>query len=355
MEFRHTNLFSFRIVFILLIIAVISILYYMNIKFAWHNIALGTFAGQVFMKTPYEQNIRCVIYVQERLGRLGNRMFLIASAYGLARLHSCHIYITPQIIGEMKRVFLFNLSSLLISPSLFRSLKYNIFRPMNSTSKSVGCQYIPELTRPNGIPSRVIFEVRGFWQSYLHFVNYDDELREQIFVATHSVLKNISTLFGNIYQRKFGETPRFSLESHQSFKSQLAQSNLLTWIGIHVRRSDFIALNYSSSNEYLFFAMQYYTLLYPNAYFLLASDDKSYCENLFHNQSNIFITPQSFSPGDDLITLSLCQHSIITSGTFGWWVAYLAHGQVLHDKVYPSPCERREHYYPPWFMIDGKN
>jgi hypothetical protein len=26
----------------------------------------------------------------------------------------------------------------------------------------------------------------------------------------------------------------------------------------------------------------------------------------------------------------------------------------MYDKVYPSGCERREYYYPPWFMIDGK-
>ncbi|CAF1548175.1 unnamed protein product, partial [Rotaria sordida] len=86
----------------------------------------------------------------------------------------------------------------------------------------------------------------------------------------------------------------------------------------------------------------------------VASDDKSYCKNLFHNLSNIFVTPQSFSIGDDLITLSLCEHSIITGGTFGWWTGYLANGQVVHDKIYPSGCERREYYYPPWFLIDGK-
>jgi len=90
-----------------------------------------------------------------------------------------------------------------------------------------------------------------------------------------------------------------------------------------------------------------------NAYFIVASDDKSYCKNLFSNQSNIFLTRRSFSVGDDLITLSLCQHSIITSGIYGWWSAYLANGQVIHDKVYPSGCERREYYYPSWFLIDG--
>ena len=80
---------------------------------------------------------------------------------------------------------------------------------------------------------------------------------------------------------------------------------------------------------------------------------ENYCRKLFRNQLNVFLTPDSFSVGDDLIALSLCEHSIITGGTFGWWTAFLANGQVMHDTVYPSGCERREFYYPPWFLIDG--
>ncbi|CAF3463117.1 unnamed protein product [Rotaria sp. Silwood1] len=100
--------------------------------------------------------------------------------------------------------------------------------------------------------------------------------------------------------------------------------------------------------------MEYYTSHYSNVHFIVASDDKSYCKKLFRDRPNISITPQTFFMGDDLVTLSLCEHSIITGGTFGWWSGYLANGQVLHDKVYPSGCEKRERYYPPWYLIDGK-
>ncbi|CAF1107121.1 unnamed protein product [Rotaria sp. Silwood1] len=100
--------------------------------------------------------------------------------------------------------------------------------------------------------------------------------------------------------------------------------------------------------------MEYYTSQYSNVHFIVASDDKSYCKKLFRDRPNISITPQTFFMGDDLVTLSLCEHSIITGGTFGWWSGYLANGQVLHDKVYPSGCEKRERYYPPWYLIDGK-
>jgi galactoside 2-L-fucosyltransferase 1/2 len=194
--------------------------------------------------------------------------------------------------------------------------------------------------------------MRGYWQSYLHFANYTNELREHIFVAKQSVLEKVAKFFLDLYQRKFTFIPQFSLENHQSLKKQLAQSNHTTWIGIHVRRFDFVQYKAASSDEYLFNAIEYYTRRYPNAHFLVASDDKSYCKKLFHDRSNIFLTPQSFSAGDDFITLSLCQHSIITGGTFGWWTTYLANGEVVHDTVYATTCEKDEYYYPSWFKTD---
>ncbi|CAF0949416.1 unnamed protein product [Adineta steineri] len=300
-----------------------------------------------------EQKIACIVYVHGTIGRLGNRMFLVASAYGLARLHSCHLYIELKMINELKSVFILDLSPLLISSSTFNSFTSNSSKSMNRISQNVPCDYIPTLTRPNAIPSGTIFELIGYWQSYLHFAKYDEELRQRIFVALQSVLKKVSNFFIQFYQRKRGYRPQFLLENHQSFKRQLAQLNSTTWIGIHVRRSDFVNLRYSSSDAYLFDAIKYYTARYPNAHFIVTSDDKPYCKKLFRKQSNILLTPGAYSVGDDLVILSLCQHSIVTGGTFGWWAAYLAGGEVIHDKIYPSGCSRCEYYYPPWFLIDG--
>ncbi|CAF4495757.1 unnamed protein product [Rotaria socialis] len=280
-------------------------------------------------------------------------MFMVASAYGLARLHSCHLYFTPVIIDEINAVFIFDLSSLLISTTKFNSIINSTAKTLNRIIKSVGCQYILELTRPNAISPGNIFELQGYWQSYLHFLKYSDELRNHIFVARQPIIEKVSKLFIDIYQQQFKFSPHFSFDNQQLFKKQLVQSNWTTWIGIHIRRSDFLGENYSSSDEYIFSAVEYYKQHYSNPYFIVASDDKKYCKNLFRNKKNIFLTPESFSVGDDLTALSLCEHSIITGGTFGWWAAYLANGQVIHDKVYPSGCGRREYYYPSWFMIDG--
>jgi galactoside 2-L-fucosyltransferase 1/2 len=352
-EFVSTNSNSSRLFFIILII-VIGALYMTKTKFVFNGMVSPVSTNQSFITSPQERKIHCIVYVKHCLGRLGNQMFIVASGYGLARLHSCHLYVSPEIIRQIKKVFIFNLSSSFLLPSILNLTTGKNLTSINRTTMNVACRYLPELTRPNAIAPEMIFELIGYWQSYLHFEKYRDELREHIFVATQSVLVKVSKLFVDLYQQNFGVTPQFSSDDHRLLKKQLAQSNLTTWIGIHVRRSDFVSLGFSSNNEYLVSAIKYYISLYPNAHFLVATDDKPYCKNLFRNQLIIFFTPKSFSPGDDLIALSVCQHSIVTGGTFGWWAAYLTNGQVMYDKVYPSGCERREYYYPPWFMIDGK-
>ena len=39
----------------------------------------------------------CLIIIRTADGAIGNRMFLFASAYGVARLHQCQLYVAPWI------------------------------------------------------------------------------------------------------------------------------------------------------------------------------------------------------------------------------------------------------------------
>ncbi|CAF1667187.1 unnamed protein product, partial [Didymodactylos carnosus] len=95
---------------------------------------------------------------------------------------------------------------------------------------------------------------------------------------------------------------------------------------------------------------------YSNTLFLMTSDDKNYCNSMFGNMSNVIITPKSFSPELDLAALVVCQHTIVTSGSFGWWAAFLTNGDVVYDKANPAPGSGLENdcprisYYPPWYI-----
>ncbi|CAF4008239.1 unnamed protein product [Adineta steineri] len=93
-------------------------------------------------------------------------------------------------------------------------------------------------------------------------------------------------------------------------------------------------------------------LMQPN----VISDDKYYSARMFAKNKNVIITPQHFSSSEDLAILALCQHSIITSGSLGWWSAFLAGGNVTyHVSDMPNQSTTYDcnsaNYLPSWLPI----
>jgi len=52
----------------------------------------------------------------------------------------------------------------------------------------------------------------------------------------------------------------------------------------------------------------------------------------------------------------MCQHTVITVGTFGWWAGWLANGTTVYYKDWPrrgSPLAalaRHADYFPPYWI-----
>ena len=328
------NLF---ILFFVLVLTLYAVNYCFSSSQCVARSQLSSRSFYLFVGSP----IHCIIYLDASEGRLGNHMFMVASAYGLARLHGCRLYLTPAAIHQFGNYFELNFSNILLSQTEFKSLQVSINNQskFDSFNQYVACSYMKNVTVPKLFLEKRIMRLLGYWQSYLYFDKYREEICEDIFVARSSVLEKVAAFFEETYRMKMDFASKLSRNNSRVLKSQLKTLDNLTWIGIHIRRTDFIELGYASSSTYLFKAMEYYIKIYHDAYFIVASDDKLFCESLFHSHSSIRITPKSFSPQLDLITLSMCEHSIITSGTFSWWSGFLANGLILYDDVYKSGCK----------------
>ena len=168
------------------------------------------------------QSLRCIVHSYGNGGRLGNQMFIIAAAYGLARLHSCHLYIATDPFTQMNTSFLLDIAPLLISTKMFSTIVNDTSQSINQTSLSTVCEYFPEMTRPNAIPSGSILTLRGYWQSYLHFIKYADDFRQRIFVPTPPILRTVSQFFARIHKDKFADRTPLSSTDYHALKRQLA-------------------------------------------------------------------------------------------------------------------------------------
>ena len=173
------------------------------------------------------------------------------------------------------------------------------------------------------------------------------------------------------YFKHVTESVRKSLEIKDEFLDkakqflQLHTPSTRTLIGLHVRRGDFLAKGQQAygkavaSMKYITTAMAYFQTRYNDSLFVVVSDDKRWCKtNLAGN--NVVIS-QSNEAIVDLAIMTLCHHTIITSGTFGWWGGWLAGGEVVYWTGFPKPGSKNEkeilfkgeYYLPYWTGIDS--
>ena len=267
---------------------------------------------------------RCTILLSDRIGRLGNRLFMFATAVGLSLTHSGSLDISAEIINELNQTFSLDLARLPLRSAVNHSeSKRQVYNH---------CSYLTNLFPLN---TSQTLELIGFWQVHTYFANHSAEIRRQLTFKS-SILYRVETF--------------------------LKKNNTnVTRVGVHIRRGDFLPVRPVSSDGYVLAAMSYFTRKYSSVLFLIVTDDRRHCENVFGKRSDVFFTPVSFDAVMDLAAFTLCDHAIITVGTFGWWAAYLLYdrrGEVLTDAKFDrSPIDvqcQGNVFFPPSFSFLNK-
>ena len=141
-------------------------------------------------------------------------------------------------------------------------------------------------------------------------------------------------------------------------------------VGVHVRRGDFLgpwaqSKGFTTASErYLQRAMSYFVERFPRVQFIVASNDIPWCQKhvtmSVFNSTKVNITfSVNHSYGQDLALLASCDHSVMTTGTFSWWAAWLANGTTVYYADFPRPgswlstqIRHNEFYDPDWIAMN---
>ncbi|XP_069102994.1 galactoside alpha-(1,2)-fucosyltransferase 2-like [Argopecten irradians] len=254
-------------------------------------------------------------------GRLGNQMFKYASLLGIA---SQHRY-TPFIRRK----------SLLYSA--FGSLEYfNHVSTVNDVSFGEHHAGIYDCRIHNLTHSKNI-TLNGYFQSWKYFHHISTHVRK-LFQFTDDIVRRAKKAID-----KFNPGNR-------------------TLVGVHVRRGDMSTIRelrrgYNVAEPKFFRkAFEYFRYEFENVMFIVVSDAVSWVkQNL--NGDDVFVSETGIAYLDMAI-LAQCKHSVITSGTFGWWGAYLAGGTTVYYKDFPKPktwlseqYNRLDYYPPSWIPM----
>jgi len=145
-------------------------------------------------------------------------------------------------------------------------------------------------------------------------------------------------------------------------------------VAIHVRRGDFlredkVAFGYTVADAaYFQSAMQYFTSKYKRVQFIAIAIEAE-CQtwtkrNLFYKEvtsenSDVEVTMTyafNHTYGQDMAIMAACDHVIISTGTFGWWGAWLANGTTVYYQNWPRWGTKlrqvfiREDFFPPHWI-----
>ncbi|KAL4238777.1 glycosyltransferase 11 [Mactra antiquata] len=234
------------------------------------------------------------IAIQQSLGRTGNNMFQVASLFGIAH----DLDLIPVIDPNSPLRNQYNL------PNVMDIKLENVHYCDEESEPRV---YI-KCELPNG-KKIVNMSMSGYRQSWKYF-------------------QKIESVVAEIFRKDFkGNT----LSKAKSFVKTVSNATY-TVVGIHIRRTDILIYRSNGSNcadvNYFNKAMTFIKLFYHKVRFIIMSDD------LIWGKDNLKSSDTFYSPfknaSDDMALMSLCNHMIVTYGTFGWWGAWLANGTTVY-------------------------
>ncbi|CAG2256966.1 FUT1_2 [Mytilus edulis] len=143
-------------------------------------------------------------------------------------------------------------------------------------------------------------------------------------------------------------------------KRNIKSRQNITLVGVHIRRGDKVGNNDGfniATPEYLNRSVNYYVTKYKFVLFIVISDGMKWSKD--NMPSHVPIEYVSLGKRDlDMATVVACDHTIMTIGTFGWWIGYLTNGEVVYLKDAAKKGSRferilnhKDHFYPHWIGL----
>lgn len=251
-------------------------------------------------------------------GRLGNQMFQFAGTYGIAKKIGYEVAFPSENVFEgkfedfkdgVKRYCTFDIpNAFILNENILKSKEEILSKIEYSIDNEPHFHFTDQYFN---IPDNC--DLRGYFQSEKYFKHIKDELIE-LFTFKHEIQNKAKNLF-----------PETGTET----------------VSIHLRVGDYKGLEQFHpvcSPEYYTEASSLFTDKEYN--FIIFSDDKQYCKELFGEQENIHYIDNN-DPYVDMCLMSMCDHNIIANSSFSWWAAYLnknPNKQVVAPKQWFGPA-----------------
>ena len=126
------------------------------------------------------------------------------------------------------------------------------------------------------------------------------------------------------------------LASYKNKNNGFAKSDAIQFVGIHVRRGDmkvFKGINFAPAS-YFRRAMSYFREKFKDrVLFIVSSADHTWCHTNIAGKDVVFTWENGQRSREEDFSIQVCcNHTIMSLGTFGWWMGFFSQGEVVAYK-----------------------
>ena len=245
-------------------------------------------------------------------GRFGNQMGQYATLLALAQLNGRQAFIQPSMHAVLAPVFRITLP--VLAPEVDRHAPWQELELHDWMSEEYTHLKEPWL------------KLTGFPCSWTFFHHLREQIRSEFTLHEHLRQEAQRSLSGLRLPRT-GDRPS-------------------TFVGVHVRRGDYLEVmplhwkGVVGDRAYLQQAMDWFRARHEAPIFVVTSNGMEWCrENIDTSRGDVIFAGdgQEDAPVKDFALLTQCNHTIMTSGTFGFWAAYLAGGDTVYLANFTLP------------------
>ncbi|VDN52468.1 unnamed protein product [Dracunculus medinensis] len=279
---------------------------------------------------------------------LGNIMFQYAAMKSLSIKYNARI-ILPESC-KLRRAF--QLNATYLSDDLTELLIKNLDNRKIDFKEC--CKYQQELM--NGLfsnASQNIELLTGYFQTFRYFHPEEEKRIREEFTFLPEIKKKAERYL--------------QLAKSERLNYKKDKNNNYVFIGVHVRHGIDITMNsrnylhghIAANPRYFSHAMDYYRTKYRNLIFMISSDNEYWTKKYIkgREEGEVFILSTGYREVD-LAVLSVCEHIIMSTGTFSWWAAYLAGGSAIYYKNWPANgsilekmVEKKDYFLENWMPM----
>ncbi|XP_055998800.1 galactoside alpha-(1,2)-fucosyltransferase 2-like isoform X3 [Ostrea edulis] len=266
---------------------------------------------QTHVRTGRSLPVGCMIFN----GRLGNLMFKYAFLHVMSKTKNLY----PILPDDFELARYFTLPVYESQEQNSRRAECNtIAQEAAQEAERWSCSYDDKFLKMSS-NKKVYF--LGYFQSWKYWIKHEDEIRK-IFTFNTEIEEEANENLSNIL-------------NEMGFRD----SSTGVVVGIHSRRGDYLSkpamdYGYITPNEtYYLNAMRYFREKFPTKriFFIAASNDIDWLRQKLNKEENVFFLQEN-QPFMDMAILALCDHVIMSSGTFGWWAGWMTKGIVVYYK-----------------------